>query len=251
VAVRAPGFALRRRRMLDDMAVYTGGVTVSEETGLTLAGLDPSQLGRARRVVAERQRTTVIGGAGDETEVLRRRENLRREIEAADIAFHAKVLKERLDRLSAKVALIQVGGATETEIGERSSRVDDAVHAARAALQEGLVPGGGVALLNARDAIDVSALDGDERTGAQIVWHALAEPARQIASNSGFEAAAAVDRAGLGPRSGLDVTSGKVVDLVDAGVIDPTKVTRTALENAASVAKTVLAAEAIVVDVNT
>jgi chaperonin GroEL len=251
VAVRAPGFALRRRRMLDDMAVYTGGVTVSEETGLTLQGLTLAELGRARRAVAELDQTTLIGGGGDPAQIRARREHLRGEMERTPIQFQAKVLKERLDRLSGQIARLLVGAVTETEIGERMLRVDDAVQAVRAALAGGLVPGGGAALLAARGAIDTAGLSADERTGAELVRRALAEPARQIAANSGFDGATAVARsAALAPGHGLDARTGEYVDLVAAGVVDPARVTCAALESAASLAKTVLLADAIVAEVS-
>lgn len=248
VAVRAPGFVLRRRRMLDDMAVYTGGVTVSEETGLTLEGLTLAELGRAKRVVAELGQTTIIGGGGDEAEIAARRAHLRRQMEETDIEFHAKVFKERLDRLSGRVARLFVGGATETEIGERMLRVDDAVQAARAALADGVVPGGGVALLAARGAIDTGQLEPEEASGAEIVRRALAEPVRQIAANSGFDGTTAVARtAELPAGHGLDARTGEYVDLMAAGVLDSVRVTCAALESAASLAKVVLLTDAIVV----
>ena len=248
-AVRAPEFALRRRRILDDMAVFTGGVTVSEETGFRLESMRLEQLGRARRVIAERMQTTMVGGAGDPAEIAGRLASLRQEAETADVPFHAKMLRERHDRLAAKVALVRVGAATETEILERLLRVEDAVHATRAALEEGLVPGGGVALLDARAAIDPAAFDGDEAVGAAIVRRALERPLRQIADNAGWDGSVAVKRLDALPAGhGLDARTGEYADLAGAGVVDPLKVVRCALENAASVAKTVLAAEAVVVE---
>jgi chaperonin GroEL len=228
--------------------VYTGGVTVSEETGLTLEGLTLAELGRAKRVVAELGQTTIIGGGGDEAEIAARRAHLRRQMEETDIEFHAKVFKERLDRLSGRVARLFVGGATETEIGERMLRVDDAVQAARAALADGVVPGGGVALLAARGAIDTGQLEPDEASGAEIVRRALAEPVRQIAANSGFDGTTAVARtAELPAGHGLDARTGEYVDLMAAGVLDSVRVTCAALESAASLAKVVLLTDAIVV----
>ena len=248
-AVRAPEFALRRRRILDDIAVFTGGVTVSEETGFRLESMRLEQLGRARRVIAERMQTTIVGGAGDPAEIAGRLASLRHEAETADVPFHAKMLRERHDRLAAKVALVRVGAATETEILERLLRVEDAVHATRAALEEGLVPGGGVALLDARAAIDPAAFDGDEAVGAAIVRRALEHPLRQIADNAGWDGSVAVLRLDALPAGhGLDARTGEYADLTAAGVVDPLKVVRCALENAASVAKTVLAAEAVVVE---
>jgi chaperonin GroEL len=244
-----PDFAGRRRQIMDDMAVLTGGVTVSEHVGLALEDLELSQLGRARRVVVDRHRSTIIGGLGDGREIKGRMAALRREIEETDLGFYDRKLKERLARLAGVIGLVKVGAPTDSEITERKLRTEDAVQATRAALDEGVVPGGGVALLNAQAAIRPDGLDRDAAAGVEVVRRALEEPLRQIAANAGLDGATAVERArSLGPRDGLDAGTGRYRDLIDAGVLDPTKVTRSALENAASMAKTILSTEAIVVE---
>src|ERR1022692_3148700 len=236
VAVKAPGFGDRRKRMLEDIAILTGGEVITEEMGLKLENTKISQLGHARRVVIDKDSTTLIDGAGD-TEAIKGR---------------IKKLKERLAKLSGGVAVIKVGAATETEMKEKKHRVEDALQAARAALEEGQVPGGGVALINAADAVrdDVlGSLEGDEKTGAQIILKALEEPLRQLASNAGLEGSVIVQQVrGAKPGWGINIETGELEDLLKSGIGDPTMVTRSALQNAASIAKNILTTEAIVAE---
>jgi chaperonin GroEL len=250
VSVKAPGFGDRRKRMLEDIAILTGGEVITEEMGLKLENTQVSQLGRARRVVVNKDTTTIIDGGGEKDQIEGRINQIRSEIETTDSDFDREKLQERLAKLAGGVAVVKVGAATETEMKEKKHRVEDALQATRAALEEGIVPGGGVALLNAQDAIDTSDLtDGDESTGAEIVRRALEEPMRQIAENSGFEGSVIVNKVrGLKPGEGLDADSGEFGDLVSKGVIDPTMVTRSALQNSASIAKNILTTEAIVAE---
>jgi chaperonin GroEL len=250
VAVKAPGFGDRRKRMLEDIAILSGGEVITEEMGLKLENTQVSQLGRARRVVVTKDTTTIIDGAGEKEQIEGRINQIRSEIETTDSDFDREKLQERLAKLAGGVAVVKVGAATETEMKEKKHRVEDALQATRAALEEGIVPGGGVALLNAQEAIDTSALtDGDESTGAEIVRRALEEPLRQIAENSGFEGSVAVNNIrGMKPGEGLNAESGEYGDLIKDGVIDPTMVTRSALQNATSIAKNILTTEAIVAE---
>ncbi|MBV9195888.1 MAG: chaperonin GroEL [Solirubrobacterales bacterium] len=251
VAVKAPGFGDRRKRMLEDIAILTGGEVITEEMGLKLENTQLSQLGRARRVVVAKDTTTIVDGAGDSEGIKGRINQIKTEIDNTDSDFDREKLQERLAKLSGGVAVVKVGAATETEMKEKKHRVEDALQATRAALEEGIVPGGGVALLAAQDAIQGDALtEADERTGAQIVRRALEEPLRQIAENSGLEGSVVVNdvrKAGKG--DGLNAATGEIVDLVKAGIIDPAMVTRSALQNAASIAKNILTTEAIVAEV--
>ena len=250
VAVKAPGFGDRRKRMLEDIAILTGGEVITEEMGLKLENTQVSQLGRARRVVVNKDTTTIIDGAGEKEQIEGRINQIRSEIETTDSDFDREKLQERLAKLAGGVAVVKVGAATETEMKEKKHRVEDALQATRAALEEGIVPGGGVALLNAQDAIDTKALtDADESTGAEIVRRALEEPMRQIAENSGFEGSVVVNKIrGMKPGEGLNAETGDYGDLIKDGVIDPTMVTRSALQNAASIAKNILTTEAIVAE---
>src|SRR6266550_2861541 len=250
VAVKAPGFGDRRKRMLEDIAILTGGEVITEEMGLKLENTQVSQLGRARRVVVAKDTTTIVDGAGDSEAIKGRINQIKAEIETTDSDFDREKLQERLAKLSGGVAVVKVGAATETEMKEKKHRVEDALQATRAALEEGIVPGGGVALLNAQDAIDTSGLsDSDESTGAEIIRRALEEPLRQIAQNSGFEGSVVVNTVrGMKPGEGLNAESGDYGDLIKDGVIDPTMVTRSALQNAASIAKNILTTEAIVAE---
>jgi chaperonin GroEL len=250
VAVKAPGFGDRRKRMLEDIAILTGGEVITEEMGLKLENTQLSQLGRARRVVVNKDTSTIIDGAGEKEQIEGRINQIRSEIETTDSDFDREKLQERLAKLAGGVAVVKVGAATETEMKEKKHRVEDALQATRAALEEGIVPGGGVALLNAQDAIDSSDLaDGDESTGAEIVRRALEEPLRQIAENSGFEGSVIVNKVrDMKPGEGLNADTGDFGDLVGNGVIDPTMVTRSALQNAASIAKNILTTEAIVAE---
>jgi chaperonin GroEL len=250
VAVKAPGFGDRRKRMLEDIAILSGGEVITEEMGLKLENTQLSQLGRARRVVVDKDTTTVIDGAGEKEQIEGRINQIRSEIETTDSDFDREKLQERLAKLAGGVAVVKVGAATETEMKEKKHRVEDALQATRAALEEGIVPGGGVALLNAQDAVDTSGLsDGDESTGAEIVRRALEEPLRQIAENSGFEGSVVVNKVrGMKAGEGLNAETGDYGELVKGGVIDPTMVTRSALQNAASIAKNILTTEAIVAE---
>jgi chaperonin GroEL len=249
VAVKAPGFGDRRKRMLEDIAILTGAEVITEEMGLKLENTKLSQLGRARRVVVDKDSTTIIDGAGDADAIKARIKQLKSEIETTDSDFDREKLQERLAKLAGGVAVIKVGAATETEMKEKKHRVEDAVQATRAALEEGIVPGGGVALLNAATAITLDKLESDERTGAQIVVRALEEPIRQLAANAGMEGSVVVSEVrSAQPGHGLNVDTGEIEDLVKTGIIDPTMVTRSALQNAASIAKNILTTEAVVAE---
>jgi chaperonin GroEL len=250
VAVKAPGFGDRRKRMLEDIAILTGGEVITEEMGLKLENTSVEQLGRARRVVVTKDTTTVIDGAGEKSGIEGRINQIRQEIENTDSDFDREKLQERLAKLAGGVAVVKVGAATETELKEKKHRVEDALQATRAALEEGIVPGGGVALLNAQEAVDPKGLDdADESTGAEIVRRALEEPLRQIAENSGFEGSVVVNKVReMKTGEGLNADSGEYGDLVAAGVIDPTMVTRSALQNAASISKNILTTECIVAE---
>ncbi|MFL6037157.1 MAG: chaperonin GroEL [Gaiellaceae bacterium] len=251
VAVKAPGFGDRRKRMLEDIAILSGAEVITEEMGLKLENTKLSQLGRARRVVITKDATTIVDGAGDSDGIKARIKQLKGEIENTDSDFDREKLQERLAKLAGGVAVVKVGAATETEMKEKKHRVEDALQATRAALEEGIVPGGGVALLEATKAInlDATGID-DEKTGMRIVLRALEEPLRQIAENAGFEGSVVVNDVRLAAKGhGLNAESGEIVDLVSEGVIDPAMVTRSALQNAASIAKNILTTEAIVAEV--
>jgi chaperonin GroEL len=250
VAVKAPGFGDRRKRMLEDIAILSGAEVITEEMGLKLENTKLTQLGRARRVVVTKDATTIIDGAGDSDAIKARIKQLKSEIENTDSDFDREKLQERLAKLAGGVAVVKVGAATETEMKEKKHRVEDALQATRAALEEGIVPGGGVALLQAVKSINLDGFgDPDERTGAQIIIRALEEPVRQLADNAGLEGSVVVDQIRKGTKGhGLNVDSGEYEDLVKAGIIDPTMVTRSALQNAASIAKNILTTEAIVAE---
>jgi chaperonin GroEL len=251
VAVKAPGFGDRRKRMLEDIAILTGGEVITEEMGLKLENTKLAQLGRARKVVVDKDSTTLIDGAGDPEAIKGRIKQLKAEIETTDSDFDREKLQERLAKLSGGVAVVKVGAATETEMKEKKHRVEDALQATRAALEEGIVPGGGVALLNAADSVKkvADSLESDERTGAQIILRALEEPLRQLATNAGLEGSVVINTVrSAKPGQGLNVDTGEVEDLVKSGIIDPTMVTRSALQNAASIAKNILTTEAIVAE---
>jgi chaperonin GroEL len=250
VAVKAPGFGDRRKRMLEDIAVLTGGEVITEEMGLKLENTQVSQLGRARRIVVAKDNTTIVDGTGDAEAIKGRINQIKSEIENTDSDFDREKLQERLAKLSGGVAVVKVGAATETEMKEKKHRVEDALQATRAALEEGIVPGGGVALLESIDAVDLDTFEiEDEKTGAKIVVRALEEPLRQIAENAGYEGSVVVNDVRKSPAGeGLNAATGEMVDLVQAGVIDPAMVTRSALQNAASIAKNILTTEAIVAE---
>jgi chaperonin GroEL len=249
VAVKAPGFGDRRKRMLEDIAILSGAEVITEEMGLKLENTKIAQLGKARRVVVDKDTTTIIDGAGDSEGIKGRIKQLKGEIENTDSDFDREKLQERLAKLAGGVAVVKVGAATETEMKEKKHRVEDALQAARAALEEGVVPGGGVALLNTVDAVKLDAYEGDERTGATIVIRALEEPIRQLANNAGLEGSIVVDKIRNGTKGhGLNVETGEYEDLVKTGITDPTMVVRSALQNAASIAKNILTTEAIVAE---
>jgi chaperonin GroEL len=256
VAVKAPGFGDRRKRMLEDIAILTNGEVITEELGLKLENTEVSQLGRARRVVVTKDTTTIVDGAGDAEAIKGRINQIKAEVENTDSDFDREKLQERLAKLSGGVAVVKVGAATETEMKEKKHRVEDALQATRAALEEGIVPGGGVALLQASAAVSLgengASVDGsdDERTGANIVLRALEEPLRQLAENAGLEGSVVVNDVRKAKKGqGLNASTNEIVDLVAAGVIDPAMVTRSALQNAASIAKNILTTEAIVAEV--
>ncbi len=251
VAVKAPGFGDRRKRMLEDIAILSGGEVITEEMGLKLENTQISQLGRARRVVIAKDTTTIVDGAGESDAIKGRINQIKTEIENTDSDFDKEKLQERLAKLSGGVAVVKVGAATETEMKEKKHRVEDALQATRAALEEGIVPGGGVALLVAQKALNLDVFeDSDERTGARIVRRALEEPMRQIAENAGLEGSVVVNDVRKAKKGqGLNAANGEIVDLVAEGIIDPAMVTRSALQNAASIAKNILTTEAIVAEV--
>ncbi|MEN3341317.1 MAG: chaperonin GroEL [Actinomycetota bacterium] len=252
VAVKAPGFGDRRKRMLEDIAILSGGEVITEEMGLKLENTKLSQLGRARRVVVDKDATTIIDGAGETDAIKGRIKQLKAEIENTDSDFDREKLQERLAKLSGGVAVVKVGAATETEMKEKKHRVEDALQAARAALEEGQVPGGGVALINAAQAVRdgvLESLEGDEKTGAQIILRSLEEPLRQLAHNAGLEGSVVVQQVRSAEKGwGLNVETGEVEDLLKSGIGDPTMVTRSALQNAASIAKNILTTEAVVAE---
>jgi chaperonin GroEL len=251
VAVKAPGFGDRRKRMLEDIAILAGGEVITEEMGLKLENTQLSQLGRARRVVVTKDTTTIVDGNGDADAIKGRINQIKAEIETTDSDFDREKLQERLAKLSGGVAVVKVGAATETEMKEKKHRVEDALQATRAALEEGIVPGGGVALLVAQKALNVEAIEeADVQTGARIVVRALEEPLRQIAENAGLEGSVVVNDVRKAKKGqGLNAATGEIVDLIAEGIIDPAMVTRSALQNAASIAKNILTTEAIVAEV--
>jgi len=251
VAVKAPGFGERRKSMLQDLAVLTGGQVISEEVGLKIESTTLDLLGSARRVVVTKDATTIIDGGGTEADVAGRVSQIKREIEDTDSDWDREKLQERLAKLSGGVAVVKVGAATEVELKEKKHRIEDALSATRAAIDEGIVAGGGTALVRSREDVVKLAetLEGDEATGARIVAHALEAPLRQIAQNAGMEGAVQVQAVENAKGSmGLNAATGEIVDLVKAGVIDPAKVTRSALQNAASIASLLLTTEALVAD---
>ena len=249
VAVKAPGFGDRRKAMLGDIAILTGGQVISEEVGLKLDAVTVELLGRARSVRITKDETTIVDGAGDAQQIEGRVAQIRREIENSDSDYDREKLQERLAKLAGGVAVIKVGAATEVELKERKHRIEDAVRNAKAAVEEGIVPGGGVALVQAAKDAKVDGLEGDEATGAQIVFVACDAPLKQIAINAGLEGGVVAEKVkGLGKDEGLNAATGEYVDLVKAGIIDPTKVTRSALQNAASIAALFLTTEAVIAD---
>ena len=250
VAVKAPGFGDRRKAMLGDIAVLTGGTVISETIGLKLENAGLELLGKARKVVVTKDETTIVEGSGDAEQIQGRVNQIRTEIENSDSDYDREKLQERLAKLAGGVAVIKVGAATEVELKERKHRIEDAVRNAKAAVEEGVLPGGGVALSNAVDtAFDKLDLVGDEATGANIVKVALEAPLKQIAINAGLEGGVVAEKVrGLNPGHGLNAATGEYVDMFAAGIIEPAKVTRSALQNAASIAALFLTTEAVVAD---
>jgi chaperonin GroEL len=251
-AVKAPGFGDRRKAMLQDMAILTGGTLVAEELGLKLENLELAELGHAKRIVIDKDNTTIIGGGGDPKAIAGRCEELRRQIEASTSDYDREKLEERLAKLAGGVALIRVGAPSEAEMKSRKEAFDDAISATKAAVAEGVVPGAGLALLRAIDAVAglEAKCSGDEATGARILRKALEAPTRQIAINSGLDAGVVVDRMRAGSGAlGFNAARGDYVDLIEAGIIDPTKVVRSALENAVSVAGVLLLAEGTLTEI--
>jgi chaperonin GroEL len=250
VAVKAPGFGDRRKAMLQDIAILTGGQVISEEVGLKLDSAQLSSLGRARRVSVTKDDTTVVEGAGSADAIKGRIEQIKAEIEKSTSDWDKEKLQERLAKLSGGVAVIKVGAATETELKEKKHRMEDAVSATRAAVEEGIVSGGGVVLINAIPALDSLKLEGDMATGANIVRRALEEPLRQIAINAGSEGSVIVEKVkGMKKGEGFNAATGEFVNMIKTGIIDPTKVTRSAVQNAASIAGLLLTTEALVTDI--
>ena len=250
VAVKAPGFGDRRKAMLQDIAILTGGQVISEEVGLKLENTDLTMLGRARKIVVTKDETTIVEGSGDQAQIAGRVEQIRREIEATDSDYDREKLQERLAKLAGGVAVIKAGAATEVELKERKHRIEDAVRNAKAAVEEGIVAGGGVALLQAgKTAFNKLKLKGDEATGANIVRVAISAPLKQIAINAGLEPGVVADKVeNLPSGHGLNAATGEYVDMLAAGINDPVKVTRSALQNAASIAGLFLTTEAVVAD---
>src|SRR5947207_175639 len=249
-AVKAPGFGDRRKAMLEDIAILTGGKCITEDLGIKLESIGLEDLGRVKSIVVDKENTTLVEGYGKSTDIQGRVNQIRRQIEETTSDYDREKLQERLAKLAGGVAVINVGAATETEMKEKKARVEDALHATRAAVEEGIVPGGGVAFIGARKALDsIKGLEGDEAVGVQIVRRAIEEPTRQLADNAGQEGALIVQevKARKG-NEGYDVATGQYTDLVKAGIVDPTKVTRTALQNAASISGLLLTTEAIVTE---
>ncbi|MBM3984870.1 MAG: chaperonin GroEL [Planctomycetes bacterium] len=251
VAVKAPGFGDRRKAMLQDIAVLTGGTAVMEDLGINLENADLKILGQAKRVVADKDNTTIIEGAGRKADIQGRVAQIRAELDKATSDYDKEKLQERLAKLAGGVAQIQVGAATEVEMKEKKARVEDALHATRAAVEEGILPGGGTALIKAARVLDKVTVSGDEKLGVDIVREAIKVPCRQIAANAGYDASIVVNRVleSKDANQGFDAATGEYVDMLKAGIIDPTKVTRTALQNASSIAALLLTTDALVAEI--
>ena len=253
VAVKAPGFGDRRKEMLVDIATLTGGQVISEEVGLELKDTQLSQLGRARQVKVDKENTIIVDGAGNSDEIKARVGQIRAQIETTSSEFDKEKLQERLAKLAGGVAVIKVGAATEIEMKEKKLRIEDALAATKAAVEEGIVAGGGTALIDAIPAVKeyVDSAEGDEKTGASIVLKALEEPVRQIAANAGIEGSVIVEQLKKDGKVGYgyNALTGEFQDMIEAGIVDPTKVTRSALQNASSVAATILTTESLVADI--
>jgi len=249
VAIKAPGFGERRKAMLADMAILTGGQVISEDIGLKLENTTLDLLGTAKKVIVTKDETTIVEGGGDEGDIKGRIAQIKAEIDNTDSDYDREKLQERLAKLSGGVAVLKVGAATEVELKEKKHRIEDAVSTAKAAVEEGIVAGGGVALLNAQAALDKVDLEGDELTGATIVRRALEEPLKQIAHNAGLEGGVVIEKVrSMDPGQGLNAATGEYGDMFKFGVVDPAKVTRSALQNAASIAALFLTTEAVVAE---
>ena len=251
-AVKAPGFGDRRKAMLEDIAILTGGRVITEDLGIKLENLEINDLGRAKRVTVDKDNTTIVEGAGKSSAIEGRVKQIRTQIEETTSDYDREKLQERLAKLVGGVAVINVGAATETEMKEKKARVEDALNATRAAVEEGIIPGGGIVLLRAIPALEKleGSLDGDQSSGVRIVKRALEEPARQIANNAGVEGSIVVQHVkGQKGNNGYNAATDTYEDLVKAGIIDPTKVTRSALQNAASISGLMLTTEAIITDI--
>jgi len=249
VAVKAPGFGDRRKAMLEDISIVTGGKVISEEIGIKLENVTVEMLGQARQVKVDKENTTVVEGKGSLDAIKGRIKQIKTEIEQSDSDFDKEKLQERLAKLSGGVAVIKVGAATEVELKEKKHRIEDALSATKAAVEEGIVPGGGVVLVDIAPKIDLKKFEGDIKTGATIVVKALEEPLRQIATNAGWEGSVVVEKVKSLPEGeGLDAYAGKYVNMIDAGIIDPAKVTRSALQNAASIAALLLTTEVVIAE---
>jgi chaperonin GroEL len=251
VAVKAPGFGDRRKAMLEDIAILTNGKAITEDLGIKLENIHAEDLGRAKKIVIDKDNTTIVEGAGKSADIQGRVKQLRTQIDETTSDYDREKLQERLAKLVGGVAIIKVGAATETEMKERKARVEDAMHATRAAVEEGIVPGGGVALVRAIAPLEKLKLEGDEQIGVNIVKRALEEPLRTIASNAGHEGAIVIAkvRDSKDPNYGFNAASEEYTDMISAGIIDPAKVTRTALQNAASIAALMLTTEALIAEI--
>jgi chaperonin GroEL len=250
VAVKAPGFGDRRKAMLEDIAVLTGGRCITEDLGLKLESIELTDLGRAKRITIEKENTVIVEGEGSSDDIARRVAQIKRQIEETTSDYDREKLQERLAKLAGGVAVINVGAATETEMKEKKARVEDALHATRAAVEEGIVPGGGVALIRAQQLVADLKLSGDEKTGAEIIARAIEAPLRQLAANAGVEGALIVAEVKKGKGNhGYNVATGEYTDLIKAGVVDPAKVTRSALQNAASISGLLLTTECLIADI--
>ena len=248
-AVKAPGYGDRRKAMLEDIAILTGGKALTEDLGIKLENVDLDDLGKAKKVKIDKENTTIVEGAGKQAGVNARIAQLKKQIDDTDSDYDKEKLQERLAKLAGGVAVINVGAATETEMKEKKARVEDALHATRAAVEEGIIPGGGVALIRCIPSLDKLKLEGDEKIGVDIIRRALEEPIRQIVQNAGLEGSVVVMRIKQEKTNiGYDVSQDAYVDMLEAGVIDPKKVTRSALQNAASIASLLLTTEALIAD---
>ena len=249
-AVKAPGYGDRRKAMLEDIAVLTGGRAITEDLGIKLENITLQDLGKAKRITIDKDNTTIVEGAGETDAIKGRVNQIRKQIEDTTSDYDKEKLQERLAKLAGGVARVNVGAATETEMKEKKARVEDALHATRAAVEEGIVPGGGVALLRCEAALDKMKLEGDEKTGAEIVRRCLNEPLRQLVVNAGLEGAIVVEKVrSLGGSKGLNVQTNEYVDMFEAGIVDPTMVTRTALQNAASIAGLLITTECVITEI--